>query len=83
MIETVVTYLFFALPVFALVWFVVSLVRYNTARRRNKRGEEPLTDEAKMKRLRIQLIISSVLLGVVVLFLLVLAALLFLAIAFM
>ena len=83
MIGTVVTYLFFSLPVFVLVWFVVSLVRYNTARRRNKRGEEPLTDEAKMKRLRIQLIISSVLLGVVALFLLALAALLFLAIAFM
>ena len=74
--------LFWGLPIFSVLWFAVSLYRFLIAKRRIKRGRQQYS-AAEMKRRKIQLIISSVLFGVVALIALSLFALLLLAVAFM
>ncbi len=57
---------FFVFLAFFVLWFVVALYRLVSAKRRMKKGSH-MYDEAEMRRRKRQLIISSVLLGIVVL----------------
>ena len=74
--------LFWGLPIFSVLWFAVALFRYLTAKRQIKRGKRQYS-EADMKRRKLQLIISSVLFGVVAVIAVSLFVLLLLAVAFM
>ena len=74
--------LFWGLPIFSVVWFAIALYRFSIAKHRIKHGRQQYSD-AEMKRRKIQLIISSVLFGIVVLIALALMGLLLLAVAFM
>ena len=74
--------LFFGLPIFSVLWFAVALYRYVIAKKRMKKGSQQYSD-AEMKRRKIQLIVSSVLFGIILLIALGLMGLLYLAVAFM
>ena len=74
--------LFWGLPIFSILWFAVSVYRFSIAKHRMKHGKQQYSD-AEMKRRKLQLILSTVLFGVVALIALSLFALLLLAVAFM
>ena len=80
--EYLVYALFWGVPIFSVLWFAVSLYRFSIAKHRIKHGRQQYSD-AEMKRRKIQLIISSVLFGIVALIALALMGLLLLAVAFM
>ena len=80
--EYLIYALFWGLPIFSAVWFAAALYRFLIAKRRIKKGRAQYSD-TEMKRHRIQLVISSVLFGIVALIALALFALLLLAVAFM
>ena len=74
--------LYFILPAASVVFFAVSLVRFLTARRKNKRIPGTFSEQ-QMKNRQICLVISSVIAGLFVLVIAAFAVLLFMAIAFM
>lgn len=74
--------LFYAVPLAALVFFVVSLVRFIIAKNKYKRFPESF-DERNMSKLRMLLIISSVIIGVLLAIVIGFAALLTMAVAYM
>ncbi len=74
--------LYFLIPLAALVFFVVSLILYCMARAQNKRFPGSVRPDTLKTRLTL-LIVSSVILGVLVLVTVGLIALLFMALAYM
>lgn len=74
--------LYFGLPAVSLLWFGISLYRYSIAKHRMKRGKRQYSDQ-EMKRRKLWLIISAVLLGVLALIVLSFVVLLMMAVAFM
>lgn len=75
-------FLIWALPVAAIVLFVVSLVRYIRARRANRRAPDTY-NKWQMTSRQVWLIVTSVIVGVMVLAVIGFAALLMMAVAFM
>ena len=80
--EYLIYALFLGLPLFSVLWFAIALYRFLIAKKRIKNGSR-VYDEAEMRRRKIQLTISSVLFGIILLIALGLMGLLFLAVAFM
>lgn len=80
--EYLIYALFWGLPIFSVLWFAIALYRFLIAKKRIKNGSR-VYDEAEMQRRKIQLTISSVLFGIILLIALGLMGLLFLAVAFM
>ena len=74
--------LFWGLPIFSVLWFAIALYRFLIAKKRIKKGSR-VYDEAEMRRRKIQLTISSVLFGIILLIAIGLMGLLYLAVAFM
>lgn len=74
--------LFWGLPIFSVLWFAIALYRFLIAKKRIKKGSM-VYDEAEMRRRKIQLTISSVLFGIILLIAIGLMGLLYLAVAFM
>ena len=72
----------YALPVAAVVLFVVSLVRYIRARRANRRAPDTY-DKGQMTSRLVWLIVTAVIMGIMVTVILGFMLLLFLAVAFM
>lgn len=77
-----VQYIFYGVPILALVFFCVSLVRYISAKRKNKRQPESVGAK-ELQRRKLLLIISSVIVGVFVFAIVGLIVLLHTAVAFM
>ena len=75
-------FLTYALPVAAVVLFVVSLVRYIRARRANRRAPDTYNKWQMTERL-VWLIVTGVITGVMVLMILGFVMLLMMAVAFM
>ena len=75
-------FLYFAIPVAAIIFFVVSLCMYLSAKKQNKRQPGSVSSQT-IKNRKILLIVSSVIAGVLVTILIAFIALLFMAVAFM
>ena len=75
-------FLYFAIPVAAIIFFVVSLCMYLSAKKQNKRQPGSVSSQT-IKNRKILLIVSSVIPGVLVTILIAFIALLFMAVAFM
>ena len=80
--EYMIYALFWGLPIFSVLWFAVALYRFLIAKHRIKHGRQQYSD-ADMKRRKVQLIVSSVLFGIVAVIAVSLLGLLLLAVAFM
>ena len=74
--------LFYSIPAAVIAFFVVSLIRYLRAKKKNRNMPGTYTD-TQLKARRLCLIVSSVIAGVLVTVVLAFACLLFMAIAFM
>lgn len=82
MIGILSTLLFFLIPTGLLVFFIVSLVLYCTARAANKRAPGTYTD-SQMSTRKVLLLVSGAIAAVVVIAVLMLVALMFMAVAYM
>ena len=80
--EYLIYALYFGLPAFSVIWFVVALYRFSIAKHHMKHGKRQYSD-ADLRGRKIQLIISAVLFGVIVLIVLSFIGLLMMAVAFM
>lgn len=74
--------LYFAIPSLFLLFFIVSLCLYTSAKIKNKRKTGSV-DESRVKLFKILLIISSIIVGVILVVLVSFIALMFLAVAYM
>ena len=74
--------LFYSIPAAVIAFFVVSLIRYLRAKKKNRNMPGTYTD-TQLKARRLCLIVSSVIAGVMVTVVLAFVGLLFMAIAFM
>ena len=77
-----VQFLYFAIPVAAILFFIVSLCLFLSARKQNKLQPSSVSDQALRKR-KIMLIVSSVIAGVLAAIVIAFIALLYMAVAFM
>lgn len=75
-------FLFFAIPIVAVLFFGISLYRYCSALSKNKKSPETFQPSEIKKRL-ILLIVSSVIMGVLLIIVIGFIALMFMAIAYM
>ena len=75
-------FLYFAIPVAAIIFFVVSLCLYLSAKKQNKLQPGSVSTQTLISR-KTMLIVSSVIAGVLVVVFLAFVALLFMAVAFM
>ncbi len=75
-------FLYFAIPVAAIIFFVVSLCLYFSAKKQNKLQPGSVSTQTLRFR-KTMLIVSSVIAGVLVVVFLAFVALLFMAVAFM
>jgi len=75
-------YVFYAIPVAAIVFFAVSLYRYRRAKKENKKNPDTFST-AEIKARRILLIVSSVIAGTLAAVVIAFAVLLGMAVAFM
>ena len=82
MTNIIAVVLVFGIPLASVILFVCSLIRYLDAKGQNRERPGAISPE-QMKRLRTQLIISSVILGVLVAVVVGIVVLLYLAIAYM
>ncbi|MBQ2767722.1 MAG: hypothetical protein IJF49_06560 [Clostridia bacterium] len=73
---------FYGIPAAAILFFAVSLVRYCTAKKQNKRVPNSISAEELRSR-RLMLIISSVIAGLLAAVVIAFTVLLFVAVAFM
>lgn len=73
---------FYGIPLAAIVFFVVSVYRYVKAKRANKRQPGTFSEEEVNSR-KLCMIVSSVIMGILVLIVVGLAVLLFMAVAYM
>ena len=80
--EYLIYALYFGLPAFSVIWFAVALFRFSIAKHYMKHGKRQYSD-ADLRGRKIQLIISAVLFGVIVLIVLSFIGLLMMAVAFM
>ena len=77
-----IQFLYFAIPVAAILFFIVSLCLFLSARKQNK--QQPCSVSAQtLKKRKIMLIVSSVIAGVLAAIVIVFIALLYMAVAFM
>lgn len=77
-----IQFLYFAIPVAAILFFIVSLCLFLSARKQNKLQPSSVSDQALRKR-KIMLIVSSVIAGVLAAIVIAFIALLYMAVAFM
>lgn len=82
MIEMLISILFFAIPIGAITFFIVSLCQYISAKKQHKRQPGSVSPE-ELKKRKILMIVSSVIAGVLVAVVIGLIALLVMAVAFM
>ncbi len=80
--EIIFSALFFGIPTVSLVLFVISVYRYVSAKRKNKKSPNTFSDEEMTSR-KTMLVILSVIVGVLLVILTGLTVLLYLAVAFM
>ena len=74
--------IYYAIPVAAVVFFVVSLVLFLSAKRQESQAPGSV-DATRLKTLKFLLIVSSIIAGVLLLVVLAFMALMFMAVAFM
>lgn len=77
-----VQFLYFAIPVAAILFFIVSLCLFLSARKQNKQQPGSVSAQTLKKRM-IMLIVSSVIAGVLAAIVIAFIALLYMAVAFM
>lgn len=77
-----VYFLFGSIPVAAIVFFVVSLIRYRSAKKLNMQASDTYSEE-QMKSRRNLMITSSVIAGILVAVVIAFACLMFMAVAYM
>lgn len=77
-----VQFLYFAIPVAAILFFIVSLCLFLSARKQNKQQPGSVSAQTLRKR-KIMLIVSSVIAGVLAAIVIAFIALLYMAVAFM
>lgn len=77
-----VQFLYFAIPVAAILFFIVSLCLFLSARKHNKQQPGSVSAQTLRKR-KIMLIVSSVIAGVLAAIVIAFIALLYMAVAFM
>ena len=77
-----IQFLYFAIPVAAILFFIVSLCLFLSARKQNKQQPGSVSAQTLKKR-KIMLIVSSVIAGVLAAIVIVFIALLYMAVAFM
>ena len=82
MLSYIISALYYIIPLFAVLFFGISLFRYLYAKRRNKRIPGAYTD-AQMKSRKVWLIVSSVVAGILAVVVLAFIGLLMMAVAFM
>jgi len=75
-------FLYFAIPVAAIIFFVVSLCLYLSAKKQNKLQPGSVSAQTLRSR-KIMLIVSSVIAGVLAVVVFAFVALMFMAVAFM
>ena len=77
-----IQFLYFAIPVAAILFFIVSLCLFLSARKQNKQQPGSVSAQTLRKR-QIMLIVSSVIAGVLAAIVIAFIALLYMAVAFM
>lgn len=77
-----IQFLYFAIPVAAILFFIVSLCLFLSARKQNKLQPGSVSAQTLRKR-KIMLIVSSVIAGVLAAIVIAFIALLYMAVAFM
>ncbi|MBQ8232760.1 MAG: hypothetical protein IJZ34_12660 [Lachnospiraceae bacterium] len=77
-----IQYIFYGLPIIALLFFIISLCRYISAKRKNKAMPNSYSTE-EIKKRKLLLIVSSVIAGVFIMVVVSLIVLLFMAAAYM
>ena len=77
-----VQFLYFAIPVAAILFFIVSLCLFLSARKQNKQQPGSVSAQTLRKR-KIMLIVSSMIAGVLAAIVIAFIALLYMAVAFM
>lgn len=77
-----IQFLYFAIPVAAILFFIVSLCLFFSARKQNKLQPGSVSAQTLRKR-KIMLIVSSVIAGVLAAIVIAFIALLYMAVAFM
>ncbi len=82
MLLYVIDALFYLIPIGAIVFFCVSLIRFISARRKNKRIPGSYSEKQMMTRF-ILMIVSSVIVGIMLVSAIALVLLLFAALAYM
>ena len=76
-----IQFLYFAIPVAAILFFIVSLCLFLSARKQNKQQPGSVSAQTLRKR-KIMLIVSSVIAGVLAAIVIAFIALLYMAVAF-
>ncbi len=82
MANSIVSCLYLAEPVAVLVWAIVSIVLFCSARKKQKSNPEAISEQTVRHR-RTAMIVSLVVLGIMVTFLIAIVALFSMAIAYM
>lgn len=77
-----IQFLYFAIPVAAILFFIVSLCLFLSARKQNKLQPGSVSAQTLRKR-KIMLIVSSVIAGILAAIVIAFIALLYMAVAFM
>ena len=77
-----IQFLYFAIPVAAILFFIVSLCLFLSARKQNKQQPGSVSAQTLRKR-KIMLIVSSVIAGILAAIVIAFIALLYMAVAFM
>lgn len=77
-----IEFLYYFIPAASLIFFAVSLIRYLTAKRKNKRAPGSFSD-AQISARRICLIVSSIIAGAMLIVVVAFFALMLMAVAFM
>lgn len=77
-----IQFLYFAIPIAAILFFIVSLCLFLSARKQNKQQPGSVSAQTLRKR-KIMLIVSSVIAGVLAAIVIAFIALLYMAVAFM
>lgn len=75
-------FLYFAIPIAAIIFFVVSLWLYLSAKKQNKRQPGSVSTST-LKSRKIMLVVSSVIAAILAMVVIAFIALLFMAVAFM
>ena len=77
-----IQFLYFAIPIAAILFFIVSLCLFLSARKQNKQQPGSVSAQTLRKR-KIMLIVSSMIAGVLAAIVIAFIALLYMAVAFM